>query len=247
MVTSAACVELRTDQAGRDEIMTERSAVPVSDLALTTSQLKKKTFARYQAVSRLFAGEAVRETIATRVCFEASAEAVWDELMFYEEVPGRAPLLLRMFLTAPVRTEGDKRRAGAMVRCVYSGGAELMKCITRVEAPRSLYFEVIDQRLGIEDCIRTLKGSYEIRNCGEASEVVLTTNYEAYLRPRALWRRVEAALVSRLHQHILRGVSAAIQQTSAITHAKVQEARSTKRDIVAGGIACTISQSRSRR
>ena len=227
--------------------MTERIAAPVSDLAPTALLLKKKELTRFRSVSWLLAGEAARETVATRVRFEASAEAVWDELMFYEEVPGRAPPLLRMLLAAPVRTEGDKRRAGAMVRCVYSGGAELMKCITRVEAPRSLCFEVIEQRLGIEDCIRTLGGSYDIHSCGEASEVVLATNYEAYLRPRALWRRVEAALVSRLHQHILRGVSAAIQQTSAITHANVQEARSTKRDIVAGGIACTISQSRSRR
>lgn len=122
-----------------------------------------------------------------------------------------------------------------------------MKRITSVEAPRSLRFEVIEQRLGIEDCIRTLGGSYEIKSCGEGSEVVLTTNYEAYLQPRALWRRVEAALVSQLHRHILGGVSAAIQRKSAVLRAEVQEPRTVRRDIAAGGFACTISQSRSRR
>lgn len=221
--------------------------IPVEDLLPAARRMKGNTAARYRAVSWFFAREGTKESVATRVRLAASAEAVWDELMFYEEVPGRAPLLLRAVLAQPVQTEGDKGHAGATVRCVYSGGAELMKRITSVEAPRSLRFEVIEQRLGIEDCIRTLGGSYEIQSCGEASEVVLTTNYEAYLRPRALWRRVEAALVSQLHRHILRGVSAAIQRRSAVMRAEAQESRTVRRDIAAGGFACTISQSRSRR
>jgi hypothetical protein len=138
--------------------------------------------------------------------FDATAQTTWNALMFYEEVPGDAPLLLRTLLPRPVRTEGDKRTAEAMVGCIYHGGAELLKRITHVEEPHVLRFEVVEQRLGIEDCVLTRGGSYEIRACGSRSEVVLKTEYDTYLRPRGIWRFLEAAVVRRLHRHILRGV-----------------------------------------
>ena len=129
--------------------------------------------------------------------------------MFYEEVPGRPAFLLRALLPYPVRTEGDKTRVGATVRCAYREG-DLAKRITTVEPPHLLQFEVIEQRLGIEGCILTLGGSYQIYAVGDATDVVLITNYRAYLRPRYLWRPLEALLVSQLHVHILRGVRAAV-------------------------------------
>ncbi|HEV2289731.1 MAG TPA: hypothetical protein VGR81_12335 [Candidatus Acidoferrales bacterium] len=226
--------------AGRD------AGAPAEDLLPAALRTKREAGPRYRIVSWACARDGVKEAVSTRVRFETGAEAVWEELMFYEEVPGRAPLLLRTLLAEPVRTEGEKGRAGATVRCVYSGGAKLTKRVKSVEAPRSLRFEVIEQRLGIEDCIRTLGGSYEIKSCGEGSEVVLTTNYEAYLRPRALWRRVEAALVSQLHRHILRGISAAILGRSRVGRKEARRPHAAESDIAAGGFACTISQSRSR-
>jgi hypothetical protein len=163
----------------------------------------------YRLVSRLFGREAVREAVATRVRFETSPEIIWNHLMFYEDVPGRPAFLLRMLLPAPIRTEGDKTRVGAMVRCAYSGG-DLAKRITHVDRPHLLQFEVVEQRLGIEGCIRALGGSYEICRCGETSDLRLTTNYQAYLRPRSVWRPVEALLVSQLHRHILCGIGVAL-------------------------------------
>jgi hypothetical protein len=160
-------------------------------------------------VSWLFAGKAVEETVATRVHLSTSPEAVWNYIKFFEEVPGRPPFLLRNLLPCPVRTEGDKTRVGAKVRCVYRSG-DLVKRITSVEPARCLQFEVVEQRLGIEDCILALGGSYQIYTCGEAADVVLTTDYQAYLRPRYLWRRVEALLVSQLHRHILHNVGAEV-------------------------------------
>jgi hypothetical protein len=114
-------------------------------------------------------------------------------------------------LPHPLRTEGDKTRAGATVRCTYQGG-DLVKRITAVEPPRVLQFEVIEQSLGIEDCILTVGGSYEIHMCGDATGLVLITNYQAYLRPRYLWRPFEALLVRQLHGHILCGLFAALRQ-----------------------------------
>lgn len=163
----------------------------------------------YRLVSLLFAGNAANEEVATRIDLNASAEAVWNHIMFYEEVAGRSPLILRALLTQPIRTQGDKSRAGTNVRCVYRRG-HLIKRITRVEPPNLLQFEVVEQHLGIEGCVLTLGGSYQIHTSAEATEIVLITKYRAYLRPRYLWRPLEAFLATQLHNHILRSLGTAV-------------------------------------
>ena len=130
--------------------------------------------------------------------------------MFYEEVPGRPPFPLGVLLPHPIRTEGNKTGTGASIRCTYGARAGLVKYIVGVEPPHSLQFEVTEQRLGIEDCVETVGGSYQIHSCGDAADVVLTTNYRAYLHPRWMWRPIEALLIGQLHKHILRGISSAI-------------------------------------
>jgi hypothetical protein len=170
---------------------------------------------------------------------------VWNHIMLYEEVPGQPPFLLRALLPHPVRTEGDKTRVGAMVRCAYREG-HLVKRIASVEPPHFLQFEVIEQRLGIEGCTLTLGGSYQIHPCHDAADVLLTTNYLAYLRPRFLWRPLEALLVGQLHNHILDGVGREILLTNRGVLAAVAESL-TPRCASPGGLAWTASQSRSRR
>ena len=211
----------------------------------TTLRLRKPATGRYRLVTLLFARKAVSEAIATRVHFEASPQAVWNHLMFYEEVPGRPPLLLRTLLPHPIRTEGDKSRVGATVRCAYRG-SDLVKRITAVEPPHLLQFEVVEQSLGIEDCILTLSGSYQIYACGDATDVVLVTNYQAYLRPRCLWRPLEALLVNQLHSHILRGICAGISPTNPVMCLAVAEPLKSQ-CALPGDLACTVSQSCSRR
>jgi len=144
--------------------------------------------------------------------------------MFYEDVPGRPPLLLRLLLPSPIRSEGRKHRVGATVRCVYQPG-DLLKRITVVEAPHSLRFDVIQQRLGIESCILALGGSYSTRASGEGTDVVLATNYQASLRPRALWRPLEAFLLRQLHRHVLRGIRADAPSKLANTTLAALESR----------------------
>ena len=73
-------------------------------------------------LSWLFGRKGVDESVATRVRFDRSPEEVWNHIMFYEEVPGRPAFLLRTMLPYPVRTEGDKTRVGATVRCAYREG-----------------------------------------------------------------------------------------------------------------------------
>lgn len=193
-----------------------------------------------RSVRQLFVRKAQQETVATRIYVDANTEAIWNELIFFEEVRQPAPLLLRIFLPQPLRTVGDKTNVGNLVRCVYARG-EMLKRITRVEPPCFLCFDVVEQHLGIEDCITTLGGSYEIRHCGDTADVTLTTNYASYLHPRRLWRPLEALLARQLHRHIIRGICVALLKgdvaAKLIPEAPAPESATT------GGVACTASQS----
>jgi hypothetical protein len=196
-------------------------------------------------MSWLFArNDAVSEAVITPIRFNSRPEAVWNHFLFYEEVPGRAPFLLRTLLTQPLRTEGNKDCVGATIRCQYASG-ELIKRVTTLEPFRLLEFAVVEQRLGIEDCLLTRGGSFQIETCGEQSDVVLVTNYLAYLRPRFLWRVLEALLVHQLHHHILRGVAVALLSDSPTGHQSAGNA-GAQPCTPAGGIACTVSPSSSR-
>ena len=196
----------------RNSRLSEAETTPASMLS------GRQEAARYRLANRFFAGHAVSETVITQMHMSASPETVWNHVMLYEEVPGRAPFLLRTFLPRPIHTEGDKTCVGARVCCVYSDG-NLIKRITTADPPHVLQFEVVEQRLGIEDCVLTVGGSYRISSCGDASDVTLITNYQAYWHPRNLWRRLEGALVRQLHSHILRGVCAAVAPENSTTFA----------------------------
>jgi hypothetical protein len=164
-------------------------------------------------VGRLFPPSNTVEAVHTKVHLNASPERVWQGMLFYEEVPGRPSALLRMFLPAPIRTQGEKTRVGATIECNYEGGY-LEKRITAAEPGRFVRFDVLVQQLGVEDCISMQGGSYEIRAEEGGSEVVLTTLYRGRLRPRWLWRPLEHFLAHRLHRHILEGMRVALE-TSA--------------------------------
>ena len=212
----------------------------------TTVRPRKYAVGWYRLASWLFGHGTVCETVATRLHFDASPAAVWNHIMFYEEVPGRPPFLLRALLPRPVRTDGNKTRVGAIVRCTYREG-DLLKRITSLEPPHFLGFAVIEQSLGIEDCVLTLRGSYEIFACGNASDVVLITNYQAHLRPRYLWRLLEGFLVSQLHRHILRGVRAALTPANPDKQRAVADSYAPQRSAPRGDLPCTALPSCSRR
>jgi hypothetical protein len=160
-------------------------------------------------VGRLFPRSTSIEAVRTSARFDAPPEAVWQGMLFYEEVPRRPMPLLRMFLPAPVRTTGEKTRVGAVIECTYDRGY-LEKCITSVERARSVQFDVLVQDLGVEDCISMRGGSYELRADGSGTELVLTTLYFGHLRPRWLWRPLERFLAHGLHRHILDGMRATV-------------------------------------
>jgi hypothetical protein len=176
-------------------------------------------------LSHLFARNPVAEKVSTRVHFASRPEAIWNEIIFYEEVPGHAPLPLRWFMPAPVRTVGAKSTIGAKVRCIYQSG-HLVKRITVLDSPCLLRFQVVEQHLGIEGCAIAKGGSYEIYHSGDETDIVLTTRYHAFLHPRWLWRPFERLIAHQLHRHVLNGMRAAMKQrdsAAAICHATPQE------------------------
>jgi hypothetical protein len=173
------------------------------------------------------------EAVATRLTLDAGPWEVWSHVQFFEEIGARPPLLLRALLPRPLYAEGDKGHVGATVRCLYDKG-HLLKRVTHVDAPRALHLEVIEQKLGIERWVDTVGGSYRLSATRGGTEVTLTTSYTSRLRPRGLWRRLEAYLVTRLHEHILRGVDRGLRLARAAEQ-------------FPGGIECTASPSTSRR
>lgn len=160
-------------------------------------------------VGLLFPRNAKSEAVETALLLNATPEEVWQGILFYEEVPSRPLWLLRIFLPRPIRTEGEKTRVGAIVRCTYDSGY-LLKRITAIEPAHLIRFDVLEQRLGVEDCVSMSQGSYEIRATRDGSQAVLTTHYRSRLRPRRLWRPLERYLAHRLHRHILDGMRATL-------------------------------------
>ena len=212
-------------------------AAPANSLPAKSAEVRSQVC---RLTGRLCGGETFIETVTTQLHVAASPESVWDRIVFYEEVPRRPPLLLGALLPRPVRTQGDKTCLGATVECIYSGGGRLAKRITGVDPPRLLQFEVMQQFLGIEDCLVTLGGSYQIESCGSASHVLLRTHYEARLHPRGLWYPIEAFLVGQLHRHILHGLSCeAHAENRVLSPASLATSRG-----LPGGLACKL-QSRS--
>jgi hypothetical protein len=134
-------------------------------------------------------------------------------MLMYEEVEVRPSLILRALLPIPMGTQGDKSRVGAAIQCSYREG-DLMKQITVVNPPNLLKFDVVKQRLGFEGCVTALGGSYRITPRGEQTEIMLTTDYDAYLRPRALWRPLERFVAHLFHRHILGGMRDALPRAS---------------------------------
>jgi len=148
------------------------------------------------------------EKVSTDLVLFHPAAAVWQCLMFFEDVP-RRPWLLSLLMPRPVRSEGDKHRVGSPIRCTYERGY-LVKRMTEVEPERRLGFEVVEQRLGIEHYARACEGSYALEPVPGGTRVTLTTAYRSALWPRFLFRPLERHLCHRLHRHILFGMRDAL-------------------------------------
>jgi hypothetical protein len=196
--------------------------VPSDEDKFSNSRRKHSLRGLVNTLGSWFSANPESEPVTTRIKLDASPEVVWTTLSFYEEVPRRPGLALLLFLPRPIHSEGEKTKVGGTVRCQYEGGY-LLKRITAAEPGRLLRFQVLEQHLGIENCVSMDEGSYDMRATVTGSEVLLTTRYRGHLRPRALWRPFERLLAHRLHGHILEGMKDALglsQRQRATTDAR---------------------------
>ncbi len=153
------------------------------------------------------------DVVATRMMFPASADDVWRQLMFYEQIETRPSLLLRLLLPTPIRSLGRTGAVGDEARCLYEGGY-LVKRVTQIDPGRSYAFEIAEQALALRGGIRLAGGAYSLRALdGRRVEVTLVTRYASASRPRWLWRPVEEAVCHAFHRHILGAIQAACTQS----------------------------------
>lgn len=144
-------------------------------------------------------------SVTTYQNFFAAADAVWDALMFYEEIAEDRPFLLRRFLPTPIGTQGCKSEVGSDVKCQYVGG-HLLKRVTRIIRGNHYAFEVVEQNIALGR-IRLLGGDYSLRMLSkDRTRVALATHYASPNSPRWLFGRLEAAVCHSFHRYILSGM-----------------------------------------
>jgi hypothetical protein len=144
-------------------------------------------------------------SVTTCQDFFAAADAVWDALMFYEEIAEDRPFLLRHFLPIPIGTQGCKSEVGSDVKCQYSSG-HLLKRVTRIIRGHHYAFEVVEQNIALGR-IRLLGGDYSLRVLSkDRTRVALATHYASPNSPRWLFGRVEATVCHSFHRYILSGM-----------------------------------------
>jgi hypothetical protein len=156
-------------------------------------------------------------TIVTKKLLPASASLIWDSLMFYEQIEKKPPLLLRILLPYPVRTEGEKEAVGDVATCVYAQGHLLKQLLQTVHG--ELYeFQVIEQHLRIGGSLRLMGGSYKLQEISaHQTEVSVTTRYLSRKWPRAFWRPVEGAVCHAFHRYLLAAIQSKAMASSETT------------------------------
>jgi hypothetical protein len=147
----------------------------------------------------------VAESVRTSMSLPMPPAAAWDGLSFYEDLPQERPWLLRWAGPVPVRTA----IRGMTRTCFYEKGY-IVKRVTEIKPPRRLAFVITEQRLGEENVVRIMGGSFEFEPRGDQhTEVTLTTRYLSNLRPRFCWRPFEHFVTRSVHEHVLAGMAGA--------------------------------------
>lgn len=149
------------------------------------------------------------EAVRTVAELPMPVDAAWANVRFYEQVPGRRPVISRwrwLGLAQPLAVTGVARREGDRTACVYDKG-RLVKQVTEVAAgddgSRRLAFRVVEQGFELH-AMRLVGGSFDLSPAGEGrTRVTLETAYVPHMAPRWCWRPFERWTVRTLHGHVL--------------------------------------------
>jgi hypothetical protein len=145
-------------------------------------------------------------SVVTAMKLAFTVEAVWERLMFYEQIEKRPPWLLRRLLPVPLRTVGHPSEVGAEIKCLYRNGY-LTKRVTGIIRRGTYKFEVIEQNLALGGGIKLVGGSYTLSELADGrTKVSLKTRYVSGYHPRWLCGWMEARICHMFHGHILRAM-----------------------------------------
>lgn len=159
-----------------------------------------------QGIERAIPNREEIAVVRTELTVDATPQEAWNAIVFYEDVEHSPPWLLRLALPKPIRSEGDKQRAGEVVRCFYDRGT-LAKRISKVEPAKKLSFDVVEQHLHFEHDVALKGGSFELTPVTpRKTRITLTTSYERKLAPRWIWEPIERNVIHTLHGHVLEGM-----------------------------------------
>ena len=147
---------------------------------------------------------------------QASFRDLISSLRFYDELGGPPPWLFRLGMPRSVETAGVLVQIGDEQTCVFTTG-RVTKRLTHRVAPERLAFAVTRQRIGFERSVALCGGSFDLEPVGDGrTRVILTTEYEALLRPRFIWTLAERLIVHTLHDHILDAIATECEAADAV-------------------------------
>jgi len=150
-------------------------------------------------------------SVLTKFVFNSPPENVWNELVFYENIKQKKPLLLRLLLPIPMRNIGDISKVGDETICLYYGG-HIRKRITQIVKNEIYQFEIKEQELSLKLGIKLLGGHYKLQGLpGSRTEVTAVTNYDSGMLPRWIWRPVEFFVCHWFHNYLLNSIKEKLQ------------------------------------
>ena len=145
-------------------------------------------------------------SVSTRRDLAGSPAAVWNALLFFEDVDREPPLLLQLGLPTPLGREGELTKVGDRTTCIYDSGT-VVKEATELEAQERFAFKVVEQDIHFEHDVELISGSFQLHPGPDGGTTIeLTTTYRPLLGPRWLWQPIETAAVRSLHGHVLASI-----------------------------------------
>lgn len=160
--------------------------------------------------------------VADAVVIDAPPDTVWRHVVSFSELAPPGEALFRLGVAYPRRAWIEGTGRGAIRHCEFSTGT-FIEPITRWEAPRRLSFDITEQPVPLRELsphgaidVPHLHGYFGARR-GEfrlvelpgervQTQLIGSTWYEIDIGPEWYWKLYAHAIVSSIHQRVLRHI-----------------------------------------
>jgi hypothetical protein len=151
------------------------------------------------------------ETVVTSVRFDASPEAVWNQLKAMDRVAVEKHWLMKAGLPVPVacRLDRDQERVGGTRTCYFERGS-IEETITIWDPPRRMRFNIVRSGMPGRHWLGFRDAEYVLEPDSTGTRVSRSTLITSQLRPAWYWRRMERMGVDTEHRYIFEHVRRAL-------------------------------------